>query len=371
MIFGERRFARAVGLMVVMTVIVVTAGMLYWWRTNQPWDGVNILNVYSGNYNGPNCQFFDMNGKKLSELNMTLCSFSDHHMASATGSAASAHNQLSLYDQNLNELWHNTRYNIHHDIIISEKRREVFVPITAHRYFADGETVTLKELMSDEDVTEVAEVRGFDFEGHEIFAWDPFDHKDELVKNFISDGKWFPRLSKVNSIALIEEPLSPDDKTIFIPGNLILSMNNGSGLAVLDRASKKLIWFFKPDREYYHGIHSVQITSDHKLLAFVNHEEHEGPYFSEVIKVDPYSKQIIWRYRAEKNGEFYTKWGGHVMELPNRHLLINADKRIFEMTLDKKIVWSMDTPLIDNDGKPAYIYRVRRMSHELYHQFFP
>ena len=344
------------------------SGVIYWNKSKAS-DGINLLTAYAQNkFYG--CDTFDMEGKPLMHLPGNFCS------VSASGIALTVHDRekqqdfLNWFDRDFNLLWRVTEVPGHHDIFISDSRKEIFMPVDepratfAHLLRENGGCVApQKNLLQG--------IRGYDFDGNEIFRWRTVDHLDELreINKFhgFDCNQSIMSASKINGVVVIDRQISPDDTKIFVPGNLLVSFDLCSCLVVIDRKTHEIVWSFLPSPGYTDQVHHVGLTQDGEVMYFQNNsiDVHLNPdnLFSEIVVLNPYTKEITWSYRAKVSGAFFAGWGGSVQELPNKSFLVTHRGMAFEITRNKEIVWEWVNPIRDADGVPVEIYRVSRMSH--------
>ncbi len=86
--------------------------------------------------------------------------------------------------------------------------------------------------------------------------------------------------------------------------------------------------------------------------------------YSRIIELNPKTKQIVWDYVADPPESFFSKIKGSSQKLPNGNILISESSRgrIFEITLEGKIVWEYYNTHIDMKRKQrGGFYRAERI----------
>lgn len=344
------------------------SGVIYW-NKDKAFNGINLLTAYARDkFYG--CEIFDMEGKPLMHFPGNFCTVSPSGIAVTVYDSNRKKDFLNWFDQNFNLLWKRDDFAGHHDIFVSDSRKEIFLPVEeppetyAHLMRENGGCVAPEKNL-------LQGIRGYDFSGKEIFRWRTLDHLEELrainVGNGFDCNQSIVSISKINGVTVIDRHLSPADTSVFVPGNLLVSLDLCACLIVIDRNSHKVIWSFQPRPDFHQHVHNVGLTQDGQVVYFQNNfsEPYQDPNhrFSELVVLDPYSKQVTWSYRAKVSGAFFAGWGGSVQELPNKNFLVTHRGMAFEITRNKEIVWEWVNPIRGADGLPVEIYRVSRMPH--------
>lgn len=142
-----------------------------------------------------------------------------------------------------------------------------------------------------------------------------------------------------NSIDVLK-PEMAEKFPMFKPGNILLSMRTISYLVMLDPETKKIVWAYGG---YWKGQHSSKFLPNGHILVFDNKGHFASKTnYSRVIEFDPATQQIVWSYAGSKEQPFYSDQVGKAQRLPNGNTLVaeSSIAKIFELTPDKKIVWS-------------------------------
>ncbi len=158
----------------------------------------------------------------------------------------------------------------------------------------------------------------------------------------------------------------------FQPGNWLISFRHGSMVFILDKDTKKVLWYAIYDqvKDRLEGPHSPVMLADGNIVLLDN-----GRYrkWSRIIELDPVTLKVLWEYRDK---DFYSLSQGFVQVLPNGNMLITEAEKghVFELTPDKKIVWEFYHPDQQNAknstdkekwGLRQEIYRLTRYPSDL------
>ncbi len=179
------------------------------------------------------------------------------------------------------------------------------------------------------------------------------------------DNIWDPL--HVNSIRVLDDRLA-DRLPAFAEGNLLVSLRNTSTIAVIDPEKKKVVWTL---RGQFLQQHEAILTERETILCFDNRGRIPAPARdgsrtnlgrSRVIEIDPFSRRIVWSYGGGEGEDFCSEICGVVQPLPNGSILVtnSCDGQAFEITRDKRRVWSMESPFRADD-KIATLFQVTRI----------
>jgi hypothetical protein len=152
-------------------------------------------------------------------------------------------------------------------------------------------------------------------------------------------------------------------------GNLVVSFRNISTVAIVDRRTGAVAW--KLGSPPLAQQHDPRPLDNGNLLIFDNgphRRDHPAPY-SRVIEVDPRTREIVWEYRDQSPFDFFSPYISGAQRLPNGNTLIceGCDGRIFEVTLDKDVVWEYVNPHFAEAGRPGlnnWVFRAFRYTAE-------
>lgn len=141
---------------------------------------------------------------------------------------------------------------------------------------------------------------------------------------------------------------------IFAKGNLLFSVRNLDVIGIIDARSEKIVWLWGPGNLAYQ--HDPRMLPNGHILIFDNGVDH-----SQVIEMDPLSREIVWRYAPPKG--FFSSIAGAAERLPNGNTLVTESMKgyAFEVTPSGEIVWKYANPENDGHGKRNGIIRMTRV----------
>ncbi len=203
-------------------------------------------------------------------------------------------------------------------------------------------------------------------EGVAVDHWSLWDHFDELRRLHLPSPLDTPAASNtrkeaweyyhLNSVQEIPStPLGADPR--FRPGNLLVSFRNVSLIAILDRATKTILWSWGPGVLDYQ--HMPTMLPNGNILVFDN-GTNRG--YSRVVELNPRNRTLVWTYPPKGQPGFFSKWRGSAQRLANGNTLIcdSDNGRVFEVTREGVTVWEFWSPFINAQGKRRGIYRLPR-----------
>lgn len=128
---------------------------------------------------------------------------------------------------------------------------------------------------------------------------------------------------------------------LFKPGQVLISLNACSTLAVLDRESRSVVW---ASQGIWKAQHDAEFLDNGNLLLFDNHGSPRG---SRVLEYNPRTQAIPWYYDGEDGSEFLARSRGVKQRLPNGNtFIVDPDGgRLVEVTPDKERVWECLLPI--------------------------
>jgi hypothetical protein len=211
------------------------------------------------------------------------------------------------------------------------------------------------------------------------FEWHPCDHFEEFgfdksAKKDIYDNpsyhddRGYGDILHLNTLSVLGPNKWYDDgDKRFHPDNIMISSRGANFIAILSRATGKIVWkagpdFVKGTPEYklgqFVGQHHPHIIpkglpGEGNVLVFDNGGQsgYGGPEgyprytrdYSRVLEFNPVTMEIVWEY-VVKEGEnkFFSHFISSAQRLPNGNTLIDegSKKHVFEVTPEKEIVWS-------------------------------
>jgi hypothetical protein len=155
------------------------------------------------------------------------------------------------------------------------------------------------------------------------------------------------------------EVIDKDVDDVFRTGNLLVCVRDQDTIVVIDPATEKVVWSW--GRGVLEWPHHPTLLDNGNLLIFDNGVRRR---WTRVIELDPRTRKIVWRYRADEPGDFFSYTRGGNQRLPNGNTLItDSDSgHAFEVTPDGEIVWEFFTPETDESGKRrSAVYRLMRI----------
>jgi len=128
---------------------------------------------------------------------------------------------------------------------------------------------------------------------------------------------------------------------LFKPGQVLLSVLSLDTLAVLDRDTRRVIW---AARGIWKKQHDAEFLDNGHLLLYDNAGSSEQ---TRVLEYDPLTQAIPWAYVNENSTRFRALTRGMKQRLFNGNtLIVDPDnRRIFEVTKGKELVWEIFCPL--------------------------
>ncbi len=206
-----------------------------------------------------------------------------------------------------------------------------------------------------------------------------------------------------NSIQVLPENAVSKKIPAFKKGNLLLSFNPYSCYGILDTALGKIEWAaYLPERA---TLHTPLLTPDGTILVFQNSTESsfwvdkendpclehlhrkippknpspdpEPRNWVSITEYNPLTNAKVWEYTANPRESLRALMLGSAQRLSNGNTLVCAatdDKggQIFELTPDKKIVWSYVSPEKNTANEiPLSFYRAKRINFDIAKKIIP
>lgn len=222
----------------------------------------------------------------------------------------------------------------------------------------------------------------YDKRGHIVWIWKAasyLDPRDIFVQGWTPDSPMVNHDPHMNGF-------SQDEKGEFVYVSFrnldrIVKVEKNSGQVVNSWGTELPSGEARDGHGFFMKQHGVYIGKDDTLMLFNNNfaNRHKEPSGIEMIEQGAGSKpsKIIWHYDCAFDSvpvENLDSRGGNVEILPNNNLLVCMGQinRVFEMTRDKKIVWSavVETREADDSAwKALPLYRAHYSS-SLYPCYF-
>lgn len=156
----------------------------------------------------------------------------------------------------------------------------------------------------------------------------------------------------VNSIQVFDGTLA-STSALFARGNLLISARNINTVFIVDGTSREVLWLWGPTNLTFQ--HRPNLLANGHILIFNN-----GMEFSQIVELDPLSREIVWLYEDPEN--FFTETQGSQQRLPNGNTLITESTTgyVFEVTDAGEVVWEFANPEVDAEGIRTSIWRMKR-----------
>jgi hypothetical protein len=311
------------------------------------------------------CKIVDMNGKIIKNFGASRCIFLPDGSV-----VAGSYNKLGFFNPKMTKRWEK-KINTHHQLNLSVDSKQILVmSSTVHK-------VKNKNIRFDNFII-------YDFDGNIIKQSDFFDHQKDLLSRTTPDKrqplpigeslkKHAPgaelEFSHANSFYEIDENMLGKKHSAFKKGNYIININLLGLVIVMDSNLKTILWSMP---QYTHkGLrpswHDVHVLKSGSLLVFNNNSFVENLKPGTTLdEVNPISLEKKILYQATSPELFYSEHSGGIQILPNNNLLITTVTPYGKaMEIDaktKKVVWTMDNPVIDSStGKPEMYQQIRRL----------
>jgi len=268
------------------------------------------------------------------------------------------------------------------------------------------------QLLLDDKIVEVT------WDGQIVWEWRASDHVDELGfdddartalfrnpnQRQLADrkvGDWL----HINSLSVLGPNRHYDaGDQRFHPDNLIWDSREANIIAIVEKASGKIVWQLGPNYDgseaekalgWIIGLHHAHIIPQGlpgagNLLVFDNGgwAGYGAPNpaspdglrnarrdYSRVLEIDPVSLAIVWQYTPAEAGfvvpldasRFYSPFISSAQRLPNGNTLITegSDGRLFEVTPQHELVWEYISPYWGTGwAKLNLVYRAYRAPYD-------
>jgi hypothetical protein len=179
----------------------------------------------------------------------------------------------------------------------------------------------------------------------------------------------------------------------FHPENIMYSSRTANFVAIISRATGKVVWRVGPDfaghpeerlgqfvGQHHPHLIPVGLPGAGNVLVFDNGGatgyggmSEAGPTYrytrdySRVLEFDPVTLDIVWEYGAASGPErFFSFLVGGAQRLPNGNTLITigVEGRVIEVTPEKEVVWQYVHEPLATDPNARAIYRSYRVPPE-------
>lgn len=130
---------------------------------------------------------------------------------------------------------------------------------------------------------------------------------------------------------------------MFKAGDMLLSLRNLNTIMVVDGESRRITWVMTGP---FLLQHDPDFLPNGHIMVFDNRATGGSPVFgySEILEIDPLTREIVWRYQGSDAEPFYTRERGEQQLLPNGNVLVTeaVGGRVFEIAREaggNRIVW--------------------------------
>ena len=194
-------------------------------------------------------------------------------------------------------------------------------------------------------------VREIDPAGDVVREWRSWEHlsTDHHVKCPLESRKEWTHL---NSIEVTSN------------GDWLLSFRLTSTVAIVDRATDDVRWRWGAD-VLSHQHHATWLDNGHILVFDNGCHRREAPSFSQIVELDPQTREVVWSYRGEPILAFYSFMVSGCERLPNGNTFITegATGRLFEITTEGETVWEYVSPWVlpSRFGLTSAVFRAYRV----------
>lgn len=189
--------------------------------------------------------------------------------------------------------------------------------------------------------------------GKIVWRWQAHQHLDTnscgkyacppITRQIKSGKKPFDWIH-INSIKPLPENLWHEEgDSRFKPGNILVMARNWSTAFIIEKSTGRIVWTYtgtyRGGLQYGHEAIMIDknLPGAGNILLFDNGVERQQ---SIILEINPKTQKPVWIYDAGDG--FFTAAAGAAQRLPNGNTLIAEDisGRVFEVTVDKKIVWA-------------------------------
>ena len=198
-------------------------------------------------------------------------------------------------------------------------------------------------------------VREIDRDGDIVREWRSWEHlsTDHHVKCPLESRKEWTHL---NSIEFTKS------------GDWLLSMRLTNTVVIVNASTGSVKWRWGSG-VLSHQHHATWLDND-RILVFDNGcHRLDMPSFSQVLEVDPATKEIVWTYKGEQILSFFSFMVSGAERLPNGNTFITegATGRLFEVTPEGETVWEFLSPwalVSPNFGLGSAVFRAYRIAED-------
>jgi len=172
----------------------------------------------------------------------------------------------------------------------------------------------------------------------------PMFNRARLTGTPPPDTAMQPNLKKdllhTNSVKVLSRTLAAKFPQ-FKPGQVLLSLRSLNTVAILDRPTRRVAW---AAQGIWRMQHDAEFLDNGHLLLYDNFGSMRQ---TRILEYDPLTQAIPWAYSNEDSMFFNSLLRGMKQRLPNGNtFIVDPDnRRLFEVTRDKDLVWECFCPL--------------------------
>jgi hypothetical protein len=190
-----------------------------------------------------------------------------------------------------------------------------------------------------DDIVEV------DRAGEVVWRWSSAEHLSDYITK--RPARRRQDVTHINSVQELPDNrwFSAGDER-FRPGNLLISARNLNQIFIVDKASKKVVWYYHGSLDLQHEALMIPpgFPGEGNITVFDNGSRNIHRYrASRILEIDPSDSSIVWEYLSE---DFYSPTAGVQQPLANGNIMVGSSRggRIFEIDRDGMIVWQWAPP---------------------------
>lgn len=193
----------------------------------------------------------------------------------------------------------------------------------------------------------------------EAFLDTPYEQM--LFYKFYKEAQKSNDYSHANSVMPLEDRLAAKFP-MFRPGQILVSIRNLDAIAVIDPATRKVVWAMQGVWRYQH---EARFTEDGHIILLDNTGFQDGSRHkrSRVLMLDPATGAIPWTFTGAPEDAFFTSYRGMAQVLANGNVLTvetYPGRRLLEVTPAREIVWKYEVTHDPGNNQTHVIYMAHR-----------
>jgi len=203
-----------------------------------------------------------------------------------------------------------------------------------------------------------------------VWKWKAEEHIKEL-KDHVDlphpPPEEFNDWPHINTVEMLpQNPIAGKDSR-FQSGNILFCGRHINTIWIVDRKTGKVVWAWGP--EILRGPHMPTMLPNGHILVYDNGKwTRENPRgYTQIIEINPLTNEIVWKYKAKPQEEFYSPSRGSNELLPNGNVLIaeSDSGHLFEITREGEVVWEFYNSDIRDNGERDALYRTVPYPYEI------